>query len=124
VLVHDRDGGVPAGAFAPTVQALLDDMTDLAPVLHHRRQALDRTGWGGAHAFDPKQWMAPLPRAYQWVYRNHARLIYQWRKEPIPTRYEGEPLVYQGGLDVMLGPTWRRRSASSPLTCPWAHRTR
>jgi fumarylacetoacetate (FAA) hydrolase len=74
-LVHDRDGGVPAGAFAPTVQALLDDRADLAPVLHHRRQALDRTGWGGAHAFDPKQCMAPPPRAYQWVYRNHARLI-------------------------------------------------
>jgi fumarylacetoacetate (FAA) hydrolase len=53
--------------------------------------------------------MAPLPRAYQWadasVYRNHARLIYQWRREPIPPRYEDEPLVYQGGSDVMLGPT-------------------
>jgi hypothetical protein len=85
--------GVPAGAFAPTMQALLDDWADLAPVLDHRRQALDRTGWGGAHAFDPMQCMAPLPRAYQWadasVYRNYARLIYQWRKEPIPTRYEG-----------------------------------
>src|SRR5207253_1363337 len=28
--------------------------------------------------------------------------IYQWRQEPIPPRYEDEPLVYQGGSDVML----------------------
>ena len=99
---------VPAAPTARSLQGLLDDWDTLAPALEQRRRALDASGWGDAAAFDASLCMAPLPRAYQWadasVYRNHARLIYQWRKEPIPPRYEEEPLVYQGGSDVMLGP--------------------
>jgi fumarylacetoacetate (FAA) hydrolase len=30
--------------------------------------------------------------------------MYRWRREPIPPRYEEEPLVYQGGSDVILAP--------------------
>ncbi|HZY17790.1 MAG TPA: fumarylacetoacetate hydrolase family protein [Ramlibacter sp.] len=99
---------VPAGADAPTLQALLDDWAPLAAQVDEVVRRLDATGWAGALPFDAGQCMAPLPRAYQWadasVYRNHARLIYQWRREPIPAGYEEEPLVYQGGSDVMLGP--------------------
>ena len=94
---------------AATLQALLDDWDTLGPVLDARYRQLCAQGWPGAGDFDAGQCMAPLPRAYQWadgsVYRNHARLIYQWRKEPIPPGYEEAPLVYQGGSDVMLGPT-------------------
>jgi fumarylacetoacetate (FAA) hydrolase len=90
------------------LQAALDDWAQVAPRLAAERQRLDASGWAGAEPFDPARCMAPLPRAYQWAdascYRNHARLMYQWRKEPIPPRYEDEPLVYQGGSDVMLGP--------------------
>lgn len=99
---------VSAAGTAKPLQAILDDWDALAPELERRVRALDAVGWSGAEMFDPSRCMAPLPRAYQWadasVYRNHARLIYQWRKEPIPPRYEEEPLVYQGGSDVMLGP--------------------
>lgn len=99
---------ISAGSCAATLQTLLDDWDALAPQLARRAQALDAAEWAGAGAFDASQCMAPLPRAYQWadasVYRNHARLIYQWRREPIPPRYEDEPLVYQGGSDVMIGP--------------------
>ncbi|MDB5900228.1 MAG: fumarylacetoacetate hydrolase family protein 2 [Ramlibacter sp.] len=95
-------------AHAPTLQAVLDDWASMAPALERFGAQLDAGGWSGAPGFDAAQCMAPLPRAYQWadasVYRNHARLIYQWRKEPIPPRYEQEPLVYQGGSDVLLGP--------------------
>jgi len=104
---HTRCVAVPA--IALTLQAALDDWGRIAPELAARRSQLDAAGWSGATPFDPGHALAPLPRAYQWVdasvYRNHARLIYQWRKEPIPPRYEEEPLVYQGGSDVMLGPT-------------------
>lgn len=97
-----------AAKVPPTLQALLDDWDTLASQLAARCEALAAHGWSDAQAFDPAACMAPLPRAYQWadasVYRNHARLIYQWRKEPIPPRYEVEPLVYQGGSDVMLAP--------------------
>jgi fumarylacetoacetate (FAA) hydrolase len=91
-----------------TLQALLDDFASLAPEIEQRYRALNASGWSDAEPFNAALCMAPLPRAYQWadasVYRNHARLIYQWRKEPIPPRYELEPLVYQGGSDVMMGP--------------------
>ncbi|HEY8358536.1 MAG TPA: fumarylacetoacetate hydrolase family protein [Ramlibacter sp.] len=96
--------GVPQ---ALTLQAALDEWGTVAPALQRLWEELEARQWTGAQAFDPAQCMAPLPRAYQWadasVYRNHARLIYQWRKEPIPPGYEQEPLVYQGGSDVMLG---------------------
>lgn len=100
---------VPVPGTARNLQAALDDWAKLAPRLAAACSSLDACGWQGAEAFDAGACMAPLPRAYQWadgsVYRNHARLIYQWRKEPIPPRYEDEPLVYQGGSDVMLGCT-------------------
>ncbi|MDW5444186.1 fumarylacetoacetate hydrolase family protein [Polaromonas sp. SM01] len=99
---------LPAGPAAKTMQALLDNWDVQAPELERRCRALDDSGWSEGLPFEASQCMAPLPRAYQWadasVYRNHARLIYQWRKEPIPPRYEDEPLVYQGGSDVMIGP--------------------
>jgi fumarylacetoacetate (FAA) hydrolase len=93
---------------ARTLQAVLDEWDALAPRLAMACQELDADQWAGAQAYDSQACMAPLPRAFQWadasVYRNHARLIYQWRKEPIPPRYEDEPLVYQGGSDDLLGP--------------------
>jgi len=99
----------PVPEVAATLQAALDDWASAAPRLDTLRHALDADGWRAAEPFDAAGCLAPLPRAYQWadasVYRNHARLIYQWRKEPIPPRYEDEPLVYQGGSDVMLGGT-------------------
>ncbi|HSV79367.1 MAG TPA: fumarylacetoacetate hydrolase family protein [Ramlibacter sp.] len=101
---HSRCAAVPE--IARTLQAALDDWATVAPRLAARRAELEAASWEGTDAFSPEGCMAPLPRAYQWVdasvYRNHARLIYQWRKEPIPPRYEDEPLVYQGGSDVML----------------------
>jgi fumarylacetoacetate (FAA) hydrolase len=98
-----------AVAIAPTLQAALDEWATSAPRLNALRDTLEQDGWRSGEPFDAATCLAPLPRAFQWadgsVYRNHARLIYKWRKEPIPPRYEDEPLVYQGGSDVMLGGT-------------------
>jgi fumarylacetoacetate (FAA) hydrolase len=98
----------PAAPEARTLQQLLDSWNQQAPALSGRYADLERNGWSTCAAFDSARCAAPLPRAYQWVdasvYRNHAKLLYEWRKEPIPETYEKEPLVYQGGSDVMLGP--------------------
>ena len=106
LLNASRDRWVSAKAIAPCMQTLLDHWAERAPLMQSMQDELDRSGWSQAQPFDATQCMAPLPRAYQWadasVYRNHARLMYQWRQEPIPPRYEDEPLVYQGGSDVML----------------------
>ncbi|WP_382323149.1 hypothetical protein ACFJI0_01140 [Hydrogenophaga sp. UC242_53] len=119
---------VPAGRDLPTLQALLDVWDAQAPGLEQRRLALEAEGWRGAERIDPTHCMAPLPRAYQWadasVYRNHARLIYQWRKEPIPPRYDIEPLVYQGGSDVMLGPVEPIVAPMPPTWWTWRPRSR
>jgi len=100
---HTRWRAVPE--VAPTLQAALDDWRRVSAALAE----LQSRGFdAGAEPFDETRCLAPLPRAYQWVdasvYRNHARLMYRWRQEPIPPRYEDEPLVYQGGSDVMLAP--------------------
>jgi len=105
----DGQAWTPLASVAPTLQALLDAWSALAPRVQEIHQRCEAAGWSGAQPIDPAQCMAPLPRAYQWVdasvYRNHARLMYKWRKEPIPPRYDIEPLVYQGGSDIMLGCT-------------------
>ncbi|CAB3807073.1 hypothetical protein LMG28688_06468 [Paraburkholderia caffeinitolerans] len=97
---------VAVSTIARTLQQALDNWSDIAPQLETLCRRLDACGWVSCDSFDPRMALAPLPRAYQWadgsVYRNHARLMYQWRKEPIPDRYEVDPLVYQGGSDVML----------------------
>ena len=106
---ESQDRWVSAKHIAQNLQTLLDHWAARAPLMQSMQEELDRTGWFQAQIFDASQCMAPLPRAYQWadasVYRNHARLMYQWRQEPIPPRYEDEPLVYQGGSDVMLSGT-------------------
>ncbi len=105
----DGSAWVTLSSVAPTLQVLLDDWSALAPRVVQFQTQCEAAGWRDAQALDPTQCMAPLPRAFQWVdasvYRNHARLMYQWRKEPIPPRYDIEPLVYQGGSDILVGPT-------------------
>lgn len=99
----------PVPQVAQTLQRALDHWGEVAPRLHALNTLLDRNGWTNSEAFIAPAALAPLPRAYQWAdascYRHHAELMYRWRREPIPPRYEEEPLVYQGGSDRMLGPT-------------------
>lgn len=109
LLNRERTHWLAATAIAPTLQAALDAWAEKSPLLADLAASADARQWADAEPFEAHRCMAPLPRAYQWadasVYRNHALLIYQWRQEPIPPRYEDEPLVYQGGSDVMLSGT-------------------
>ena len=93
---------------APTLQAALDDWAKVraAPAREQPR------GWrqsGGGWPLDAKL-AAPLPRAYEWVdgsaFLNHVILVRKARgAEPPPRRSRTDPLVYQGGSGVLLGPT-------------------
>ncbi len=57
----------------------------------------------------PAKLAPPLPRVYEWVdgsaSLNHVRLVRQARGAPLPPTLETDPLVYQGGSGVLLGPT-------------------
>src|SRR6516165_3410249 len=57
--------------------------------------------------FDAKAAAAPLPRAFQWAdgsaYVNHVALVRKARGVEVPASFWTDPLMYQGGSDVMLG---------------------
>ena len=96
----------PAGI--PRLQAALDDWDFFAPQLEDQYQMLTQGRARNAFAFDPKQAMAPLPRAYQWAdgsaYVNHMELVRKARGAEMPPSFWTDPLMYQGGSDDLLGP--------------------
>jgi fumarylacetoacetate (FAA) hydrolase len=67
------------------------------------------TGALASEPLDVHRLAAPLPRAYEWVdgsaYLNHVRLVRKARGAEVPPTLETDPLVYQGGSGVLLGPT-------------------
>jgi fumarylacetoacetate (FAA) hydrolase len=95
-----------ANAVAPTLQAALDAWEEAAPRLTEIADALEANRI--AHLpFDPAKCAAPLPRAYQWLdgsaYVNHVALVRKARGAEMPASFWTDPLMYQGGSDVMLG---------------------
>lgn len=93
---------------AGRLQAVLDDWQFLAPQLQDLYDALNAGRARHPFAFDPRQCMAPLPRAYQWAdgsaYVNHVELVRKARGAEMPTEFWTDPLMYQGGSDDLLGP--------------------
>ena len=98
-------------AFVPdiahTLQAALDRWTELEHTLRLRAEQLETGRVAGAFPFNADMCMAPLPRAYQWAdgsaYLNHVELVRRARGEQMPPEFLHEPLMYQGGSDVLLG---------------------
>ena len=97
-----------ASGIASRLQQVLDDWNFLSPQLQDVYDTLNHGKPRHAFAFDPKQCMAPLPRAYQWVdgsaYINHVALVRQARGAEMPPSFYTDPLMYQGGSDGFLGP--------------------
>lgn len=110
LIVVRRDGQVyaPAGPRWPTLQAALDAWEQAEPDLRELAAALER-GDVAAQPLDPQKLHAPLPRAYEWVdgsaYINHIILVRKARGAEPPETLRTDPLVYQGGSGVLLGPT-------------------
>jgi fumarylacetoacetate (FAA) hydrolase len=117
-LKHGRDGRLVvvsrdlsrfagAQAIAPTLQAALDDWESAEPRLIEIADALeaDRIAHG---PFDPRAAASPLPRAFQWAdgsaYVNHVALVRKARGAEVPASFWTDPLMYQGGSDIFLGP--------------------
>ncbi|NDP40026.1 MAG: fumarylacetoacetate hydrolase [Rhodoferax sp.] len=111
VVARDLSVAHYATGIAHRLQEVLDDwnfrspqLQDLYDALNRARESGANTGTGLArHAFpfDPRQCMAPLPRACQWVngsaYRNP-----QTRQGAASTATA--PVLYQGASDDFLGP--------------------
>ena len=107
IVSRDLTRAAYADDIAKTLQAALDDWDEVAP----RLAALSGAVNGGtAHTFpfDDTNALAPLPRAYQWAdgsaYVNHVELVRKARGAEMPDSFWTDPLMYQGGSDVMLAP--------------------
>jgi fumarylacetoacetate (FAA) hydrolase len=110
LLVVSRDLSTAhyATGIADRLQQVLDDWNFLSPQLQDLYETLNHGKARHAFAFDPRQCMAPLPRAYQWAdgsaYLNHVELVRAARKATVPESFHTDPLMYQGVSDAMLGP--------------------
>ena len=109
VVSRDLAKAVKAEGIARTLQAALDDWPDKCAALEMLYNGLNAGKVPvGAFAFDPKQAMAPLPRAYQWVdgsaYLVHAERVRRSRGAELPASAYEDPLMYQGSSDTMQGP--------------------
>ncbi|MCZ4316434.1 fumarylacetoacetate hydrolase family protein [Comamonadaceae bacterium G21597-S1] len=110
LVVVSRDLGTAhyATGIADRLQQVLDDWNFLSPQLQDLYDALNQGKGRHAFAFDPRQCMAPLPRAYQWAdgsaYLNHVELVRAARDAKVPESFYQDPLMYQGGSDDFIGP--------------------
>ncbi|MFY9513876.1 MAG: fumarylacetoacetate hydrolase family protein [Rubrivivax sp.] len=97
-----------ASGIATRMQQLLDDWNFISPQLADLYSTLNQGKARHAFAFDPRQCMAPLPRAYQWAdgsaFINHVELVRKARGAEVPESFYSDPLMYQGGSDDFLGP--------------------
>jgi fumarylacetoacetate (FAA) hydrolase len=115
VVSRDLSTAHLASGIAGRMQHVLDDWAFLAPQLNDLYLTLNEGRARHAFAFDPRQCMAPLPRAYQWAdgsaYVNHVELVRKARGAEMPEAFWTDPLMYQGGSDDLLG-------ACDDIVCP------
>lgn len=97
-----------AEGVAETMQDALDRWDDVEAGLLEISKKLDSGELDGVPV-DVDKLHAPLPRAYEWIdgsaYINHIVLVRKARNAEPPETLETDPLVYQGGSGVLIGPT-------------------
>ena len=107
VVSRDLTRCTDAATVAPTLQAALDDWERLAPPLIALAESVEHESVP-TERFHEHDAMSPLPRAYQWTdgsaYVNHVELVRKARGVEMPDSFWTDPLMYQGGSDVFLGP--------------------
>ncbi|AEV60860.1 MAG: fumarylacetoacetate hydrolase family protein [Pseudomonas sp.] len=106
VVSRDLSRAVLASGIAGTLQAALEDWPRCEPALQQLSAALNEGHAARAFDFEPREAMAPLPRAYQWAdassFLNHGSLMERAynldiKKDP------AVPIIYQGAGDDFLG---------------------
>jgi fumarylacetoacetate (FAA) hydrolase len=107
VVSRDLQTAHHANGLCPSLQSALDNWDFYSPQLEDLSTTLNHGRARHAFAFDPKQCLAPLPRAYQWAdgsaYVTHVELVRRARGAEMPPSFWTDPLMYQGGSDDLLG---------------------
>ena len=108
VVSRDLIRAVRAKGIAPTLQAALEDWSNLAPRLNALSQALDSGDADGVFDLDFNALAAPLPRAYEFVdgsaYLPHVERVRRARGAEVPESFYTDPLMYQATSAAFLGP--------------------
>lgn len=108
VVSRDLARGVKASGIADTLQAALDDWSNLAPRLNTLYQELNAGQSEDAFDLDMSALAAPLPRGYQFVdgsaYLPHVERVRAARGAEVPESFLTDPLMYQAVSDGYLGP--------------------
>lgn len=98
---------VAADEIAQTMQQALDNWEHVSPKLELLYKNLNK-GASQSTPLDQSKLHAPLPRAYEWIdgsaYINHIVLVRKARNAEPPETLRTDPLIYQGGSGVLLGP--------------------
>jgi fumarylacetoacetate (FAA) hydrolase len=109
LVVVSRDLGTAhyATGIAHRLQQVLDDWGYLSPQLQDLYDSLNAGRARHAFPFDPRQCMAPLPRAYQCLegraYLQYATLECQVRGTELPEAQRRTPLLQQAASDGCAG---------------------
>jgi len=112
VVSRDLTRAVRATGIAPTLQAALDDWSNLAPRLAALAESLEQTAQAsnGAAVFmlDFAELASPFPRAYEFVdgsaYLPHVVRVRKARGVEVPASFYTDPLMYQATSSGFLGP--------------------
>ncbi len=108
VVSKSLDKAIVVSDIASTLQAALDDWSEISPKLNAVYVALNNGELSDAIDFEQANCESPLPRAYQWAdgsaYVNHVELVRKARNAEMPATFWTDPLMYQGGSDSFIGP--------------------
>jgi len=108
VVSRDLSRAVKASGIAATLQAALDDWSNLAPRLNALYGELQAGTAAGAFALDVAVMAAPLPRAYEFVdgsaYLPHVERVRRARGAEVPESFYVDPLMYQATSAGFLAP--------------------
>jgi len=108
VVSRDLQRAVKATGIAATMQAALDDWSNVAPRLNALSDELNASKANGAFVLDMSALAAPLPRAYEFVdgsaYLPHVERVRRARGAEVPESFYVDPLMYQATSAGFLGP--------------------
>jgi fumarylacetoacetate (FAA) hydrolase len=107
VVRRDGDAVLEATSVVRSLQDALDRWEEVHPTLRALQAALDAGDVDG-EPLDVARLGPPLPRAYEWVdgsaFLAHMRRVRRARGAELPPSLLTDPLLYQGGSGVLLGP--------------------
>lgn len=108
VVSRDLERAVHADAIAPTLQAALEDWSNMAPRLNALYHDLEAGRLPDAFPLVIDALAAPLPRAYEFVdgsaYLPHVERVRRARGAEVPKSFYVDPLMYQAVSAGFLGP--------------------